>query len=163
MKIIEELHKAQLKKIPQIHIGDTLKVSLKIVEGERERTQTFSGTLISRKGKGLTETITLRRISYGEGVERILLLHSPRIEKIEVEESGKGHVRRAKLYYLRKRIGREAEVIEAGSKEKLAAAQAAGLKPLKSAKPAVKAEASKAETKPKAKETKEVKEAKPAK
>lgn len=156
MKIIEELHKLQLKKIPQIHIGDTLKVSLKIVEGERERTQIFSGTLISRKGKGLTETITLRRISYGEGVERILLLHSPRIEKIEVEESGKGHVRRAKLYYLRKRIGRDAEVIEA---------EAAALKTLSPAESAAKtaAKEAKAAKAKEAKETKEVKQAKPAK
>ena len=144
--IIGELQKAQLKQIPALHIGDTVKVHLKIVEGERERTQTFSGTLISRKGKGLTETIILRRISYGEGVERILLLHSPRIEKIEVEEKGRGHVRRAKLYYLRDRVGREAQVIDKES-------QAAEQKEEKRIEAAAKAEA-------KAKEVKEAKEAK---
>lgn len=136
MKIIEELEKAQLKKnLPKIKIGDTLKVYVKIVEGDRERTQTFSGTLISRKGRGLTETITLRRISYGEGVERIFLLHSPRIEKIEVEQEGSANVRRAKLYYLRKRVGREAQVQEV-EREKEEAAESA---PEKEAKKETKA------------------------
>ncbi len=108
MKIIEEFQKAQLKKIPEFRVGDTLKVFLKIVEGEKERVQTFAGILICRKGKGLTETITLRRIAFGEGVERILPIHSPRIEKIEVVQ--RGHVRRSKLYYLRDRIGKHARV-----------------------------------------------------
>lgn len=110
MNIIEEFQKSQLKKIPQFRVGDTLKVSLKIIEGGRERLQAFTGTLIARKGKGLTETITLRRISYGEGVERILPIHSPRIEKIEIVQSGK--VRRAKLYYLRGLQGRKAKIQE---------------------------------------------------
>lgn len=138
MKIIEELEKAQLKKnLPKIKIGDTLKVYVKIVEGDRERTQTFSGTLISRKGRGLTETITLRRISYGEGVERIFLLHSPRIEKIEVEEVGSANVRRAKLYYLRKRVGREAQVQEV-EREKEEAVESAPEKETKKETKAVK-------------------------
>ena len=108
MNMIEEFQKKQLKKIPEFRVGDTLKVFLKIVEGEKERVQTFPGILIARKGKGLTETITLRRISFGEGVERILPIHSPRIEKIEVVQ--RGHVRRSKLYYLRDRIGKHARV-----------------------------------------------------
>jgi len=110
MSIIEEFQKSQLKKIPKFRVGDTLKVSLKIIEGGRERLQAFSGTLIARKGKGLTETITLRRISYGEGVERILPIHSPRIEKIEIVKMGK--VRRAKLYYLRALQGKKAKIQE---------------------------------------------------
>lgn len=108
MNSIEEIQKDQLKKIPKIRIGDTLKVTLKIVEGERERLQSFTGTLIARKGKGLTETITLRRISYGEGVERVLPIHSPRIDRIEIMQQGK--VRQAKLYYLRGRVGRHARI-----------------------------------------------------
>lgn len=108
MKIIEELHTDQFKKIPEFRVGDTLKLSLKIVEGNRERIQAFTGTLIGRKGRGLTETITLRRISFGEGVERIIPIHSPRIEKIEVIQ--RGHVRRAKLYYLRDLIGKKARI-----------------------------------------------------
>ncbi len=83
-----------------------MKVHTKIVEGEKERIQVFSGVVIARKGIGINECFTVRRISYGEGVERVFPLHSPRIDKIEVEHSGK--VRRAKLYYLRKRIGKNA-------------------------------------------------------
>lgn len=120
MNIIQQLEKSQMKaKIPEFRIGDTLKIYSKIVEGDRERTQMFSGTLISRKGRGLSETITLRRISYGEGVERIFLLHSPRIEKIEVEQKAKKRVRRSKLYYLRTRVGKEAQGPEA-ARERIA-------------------------------------------
>lgn len=96
--------------IPEFRIGDELKVFYKIVEGDKERIQPFEGTLIAHKGGGLTSTITVRKISFGEGVERIFPLHSPRIEKITVTRSGS--VRKAKLYYLREKIGKSARVKE---------------------------------------------------
>ncbi len=89
-------------------VGDTVRVHLKIVEGERERVQVFEGIVIGRRGSGTDETFTVRRISFGEGVERIFPLHSPRIEKIEVV--GYGKVRRSKLYYLRERVGKSVRV-----------------------------------------------------
>jgi len=89
-------------------IGDTVKVSVKIKEGDKERIQAYSGTVIARKGGGATETFTVRRTSFGEGVERIFCVHSPNIAKIEVE--GSSHVRRAKLYYLRKLTGKNARL-----------------------------------------------------
>ena len=96
--------------IPVFRIGDVLAIHLKIIEGEQGRIQVFQGTLISRKGRGINETITLRRISFGEGVERTFYLHSPRIARLEVLRSGK--VRRAKLYYLRGKSGKKAKVEE---------------------------------------------------
>ena len=96
--------------IPAFNVGDTVKVHVKIKEGNRERIQIFEGYLIARDGGGLTETITVRRVSYGIGVERILPLHSPKIAKIEKVRSGK--VRRAKLYYLRDRVGKAARIKE---------------------------------------------------
>jgi len=90
--------------------GDTVRVHLKVSEGGRERIQAFEGVVIDRKGGGVRETVTARRISHGVGVERTFPLHSPRIERIEVVRKGK--VRRAKLYYLRRKIGREAKVKE---------------------------------------------------
>lgn len=137
MSVIEAIQKDQLKKIPAFRVGDTLKVTLKIVEGGRERLQAFSGTLIARKGKGLTETITLRRISYGEGVERTLPIHSPRVEKIEVLQHGK--VRRAKTYYLRGLIGKKARIQQGNRKE------AEVIEPAESAAAPVKEEPKKAE------------------
>ena len=108
---IRMIEKAQLKEnLPQFNIGDTLRIYTKIVEGDRERIQPFAGTLIARKGKGLSESITLRRVFYGEGVERVFLLNSPQIDRIEIER--RGDVRRAKLYYLRDRIGKKARVKE---------------------------------------------------
>lgn len=95
-------------KYPSFNIGDTIKVSVKIKEGDKERVQAYSGVLIARNGSGATETITVRRISFGEDVERIFPLHSPNIVNIEVEASGKA--RRAKLYYLRKRTGKQARL-----------------------------------------------------
>lgn len=89
-------------------VGDTVKVSVKIKEGDKERIQAYTGIVIARKGGGASETFTVRRISFGEGVERIFCVHSPNIAKIEVEESGQ--VRRAKLYYLRKRTGKNARL-----------------------------------------------------
>lgn len=89
-------------------VGDTVKVSVKIKEGDKERVQAFSGTVIARKGSGSTETFTVRRISFGEGVERVFPLHSPSIAAIELETAGR--VRRAKLYYLRERTGKNARL-----------------------------------------------------
>jgi len=93
---------------PEVEIGDYVKAHLKIKEGNRERIQVFEGYVIARKGSGISETMTIRRISYGVGVERILPVHSPKIEKIEIVRKGK--VRRAKLYYLRNRQGKAARV-----------------------------------------------------
>ena len=110
-EIIKSVEQAQLKTdVPVMEIGDTLKVSVKVVEGARERIQIFEGYLIARKGGGLSETITVRRVSYGIGVERTFPIHSPRIAKIEVARKGK--VRRAKLYYLRDRVGKAARIKE---------------------------------------------------
>ena len=92
------------------NIGDTVKVYNKIVEGDNERIQLFSGVVIARKGSGIRETFTVRRVSFGVGVEKIFPLHTPRIDRIEVER--RGHVRRAKLYYLRDKVGKAAKVKE---------------------------------------------------
>ena len=96
---------------PVVAIGDTVKVHLKVKEGNRERIQVFEGTVIAKKHGGIEETFTVRRISYGVGVEKVFPLHAPSIEKIEVVRHGK--VRRAKLYYLRDRVGKAAKVKEA--------------------------------------------------
>lgn len=98
------------KKIPPFVPGDTLKVSIKIVEGEKQRIQNFEGTVIRRRGEGIGKTFTLRRISYGIGVEKTFPLYSPSIEKIAITRQGK--VRRAKLYYLRERKGKAAKIKE---------------------------------------------------
>lgn len=109
--LIEELENEQLKKdIVEFNIGDTIKVSSKIIEGEKERIQAFQGTVIARRGRGAAETFSLHRLSYGEGMERIFNLHSPRITKIELIK--KGDIRRAKLYYLRGTEGKAAKVKE---------------------------------------------------
>lgn len=111
MDLVKAVEQGQLKGgYPEVSIGDFVKVHLKIKEGNRERVQVFEGTVIARKGGGLSETITVRRISYGVGVERILPVHSPKIDKIEIVR--KGRVRRAKLYYLRDRVGKAAKVKE---------------------------------------------------
>jgi large subunit ribosomal protein L19 len=91
-------------------VGDSVKVHTKVVEGDKERIQIFSGVVIGKRGRGLNETFTVRRISYGEGVERIFPLHSPRVDKVEVERQGS--VRRAKLTYLRKRLGKGATLVK---------------------------------------------------
>lgn len=111
MNIIETLEKEQLRSdIPDFAPGDTVRVHAKIVEGSRERIQMFEGVVISRQGTGVRETFTVRRISYGIGVERMFPVHSPRIEKIDVLR--KGIVRRAKLYYLRNLTGKAAHIKE---------------------------------------------------
>jgi large subunit ribosomal protein L19 len=108
---IKAVEQEQLRTdIPVIDIGDYVKVHLKVKEGTRERIQIFEGTIIARKSGGLRETITVRRLSYGVGVERVLPLHSPKISRIEIVRRGK--IRRAKLYYLRSRVGKAAKVKE---------------------------------------------------
>jgi large subunit ribosomal protein L19 len=102
-------------------VGDSVKVHTKVVEGDKERIQIFAGVVIGKRGRGLNETFAVRRISYGEGVERIFPLHSPRVDKIEVERQGQ--VRRAKLTYLRKRLGKGATLVNE-KQEKAAAAPA---------------------------------------
>ncbi|OGW76838.1 MAG: 50S ribosomal protein L19 [Omnitrophica bacterium RIFCSPLOWO2_02_FULL_45_16] len=102
---------AYLKQgIPQFNVGDTIDVLVKIIEEGKARAQSFEGVVIARKGSGLRETLTVRKISYGEGVERVFPLHSPSVEKIVVVK--KGDVKRAKLYYLKKKIGKETKVEE---------------------------------------------------
>lgn len=111
MDIIKALTESQIRTdLPQLNIGDTLKVYFKVKEGNRERIQMFEGTLIKKKGGGISETFTVRRVSYGVGVERTFPVNSPKIDKIEI--SRKGKVRRAKLYYLRDRVGKAAKVKE---------------------------------------------------
>ena len=108
MDLLKAVAAPQLKEIPVMGIGDTVRVHARIKEGTRERIQTFEGTLIARKHGGISETITVRRVSYGVGVEKVFPLHSPNLAKIEVVKRGK--VRRAKLYYLRGRVGKAARV-----------------------------------------------------
>ena len=111
MNIIEVLEQEQLRSdIPEFRAGDTVKVHAKIVEGNRERIQVFEGVVISRSGSGVRENFTVRRISYGVGVERTFPVHSPRIDKIVVAR--RGIVRRAKLYYLRNLTGKAARIRE---------------------------------------------------
>lgn len=109
MDIIKAITSEQLRTdLPELKIGDTLKVYLKVKEGNRERIQMFEGTLIAKKNGGISETITVRRIASGVGVEKIFPVHSPNIDKIEVVRHGKA--RRAKLYYLRDRVGKAARL-----------------------------------------------------
>src|SRR6186997_3190415 len=116
MNIIEQLEKEQLaaltkkRKVPDFSPGDTLRVNVKVVEGERSRVQAYEGVCIGRAGGGLNENFTVRKISYGEGVERVFPVYSPSIDSIEVVRRGK--VRRAKLYYLRGRRGKSARIAE---------------------------------------------------
>jgi large subunit ribosomal protein L19 len=109
--LVQEITKEQLRKdLPSFRPGDTLKVHVKVIEGSRERIQLFEGVVIKRRGGGISETFTVRKISYGVGVERAFPLHSPKIDKIEVARRGK--VRRAKLYYLRALRGKAARITE---------------------------------------------------
>ncbi len=109
LAIIQKLEKRQLKKeITSFNIGDTIRVHTRIIEGEKERIQVFTGTVIARKGSGLSETFSMHRVAYGEGMERVFLLHSPRIAKIELIKEG--DVRRSKLYYLRGSSGKASKV-----------------------------------------------------
>ena len=111
MDLIKELNKEALQnEVPQVKVGDLVRVHVKIKEGSRERIQVFEGTVIAKKHGGIGETITVRRLSYGIGVEKVFPLHSPSIDKIEVVRNGA--VRRAKLYYLRGRVGKSAKIKE---------------------------------------------------
>jgi len=111
MDYIKALTSSQMKAdIPDFRIGDTVRVYIKVKEGSRERIQMFEGTVISKNGGGISETFTVRRVSYGVGVEKAFPLHSPNIDRIEVVRHGK--VRRAKLYYLRDRVGKRAKIKE---------------------------------------------------
>jgi large subunit ribosomal protein L19 len=132
MNMIEELEKEQLdqlaeqgKKVPDFAPGDTLRVNVKVVEGSRERVQTFEGVCIARRNRGLNSSFTVRKISYGEGVERVFPMYSPRLDSIEVVR--RGDVRRAKLYYLRERRGKSARIAEktTGAVAKIIAAERA--------------------------------------
>src|SRR5215213_6679323 len=109
--LLDKIQTEQYRKndVP-FHVGDSVRVHTKVVEGDKERIQIFAGVVIGRRGRGLNETFTVRRISYGEGVERVFPIHSPRIDKVEVERQG--DVRRAKLTYLRKRIGKGAVAVK---------------------------------------------------
>jgi large subunit ribosomal protein L19 len=121
MNLLQELEAEQVAKlaadrpIPPFQPGDTVKVSVRVVEGERERVQAFEGVCIARKNAGINSNFTLRKISYGEGVERVFPLHSPRISAIEVVR--RGAVRRAKLYYLRGLRGKKARIAERGRED----------------------------------------------
>ena len=108
--VIDSLERSQLRRIPRFGAGDRVKVHFQVVEGTRRRTQVFEGVVIKRQGEGVRETFTVRKQSFGVGVERTFPVHSPKIERIEV--SARGDVRRAKLYYLRGRVGKRARVRE---------------------------------------------------
>ncbi len=116
MSIIEQIEKGEIERlvgerpVPEFAPGDTVRVHFKVVEGTRERVQVYEGVVIARSSRGLNSSFTVRKISYGEGVERVFPLYSPRIEKIEVVR--RGAVRRAKLYYLRSRRGKSARIAE---------------------------------------------------
>ena len=116
--LLEKIEKEQFRKdAVQFGVGDSVRVHTKVVEGDKERIQIFSGVVIGKRGRGLNESFTVRRISYGEGVERVFPVNSPRVDKIEVERQGT--VRRAKLTYLRKRLGKGAMLVR--EKEAVAA------------------------------------------
>ncbi len=134
MNIIEQLEQEQVAKlaesrsIPEFQAGDTLRVHVKVVEGSRERVQIFEGVCIARKNNGVNSAFTVRKISYGEGVERVFPLYSPRIEEIEVVR--RGSVRRAKLYYLRERRGKSARIAERTTVRRTETAEAAPAAPV---------------------------------
>jgi large subunit ribosomal protein L19 len=130
--LFDKIESEQYRKdAAKFSVGDTVRVHTKVKEGDKERIQIFAGVVIGRRGHGLNSTFTVRRISYGEGVERVFPVHSPRVEKIEVEREG--NVRRAKLTYLRKRLGKGATLVKEketkAHKELVAAAAAAGITP----------------------------------
>ena len=111
MNLIEKLDQENMKEtLPEMNVGDTVRVHVKIKEGSRERIQVFEGTVIAKKHGGVEQTITVRRLSYGVGVEKVFPVHSPNIVNVETVRRGK--VRRAKLYYLRNRVGKAAKVKE---------------------------------------------------
>jgi len=115
--VVEKIRQGQLRKdaLTDFQVGDSVHVHVKIKEGDKERIQLYSGTVIARDGSGATETFTVRRISYGEGVERVFPVHAPVVAKVEVEKTGR--VRRAKLYYLRSRTGKTSKIEEKQEKQ----------------------------------------------
>jgi large subunit ribosomal protein L19 len=121
MNILDSIEKEQLRTLPDFSIGDTLRVSLKIKEGEKERIQVFEGVCIAKSGGGSRESFTVRKISYGEGVEKTIPLHSPLIDKIEIPKKGK--VARAKLFYLRGLTGKATRIKEKEYRPEKAAAK----------------------------------------
>ncbi|MBQ6474065.1 MAG: 50S ribosomal protein L19 [Victivallales bacterium] len=111
LPVLEQIRRESLKdSLPQINIGDTVQVGVKIIEGDKERAQMFEGVCIAKGGQGIAETITLRRVSHGQGVERIFPIHSPKVASMKVTR--RGLVRRAKLYYLRTQVGKDAKIKE---------------------------------------------------
>ena len=127
MNIVEQIEQEEIAKltaaraVPEFRPGDTLKVNVKVIEGTRERVQAFEGVCIARANRGIGSSFTVRKISYGEGVERVFPLYSPRIDSIELVRRGK--VRRAKLYYLRGLTGKKARIVEAQDKDRGEAAE----------------------------------------
>ena len=116
MDIINKIEQEQLKsEVADFNVGDTVKVHTRVVEGGKERIQIFAGIVLARRGSGVNASFTVRKISYGEGVERVFPLHTPRISKIEVTHKGK--VRRAKLHYLRERVGKKATLVKSAEKK----------------------------------------------
>ena len=112
MELLQQFSEKYMKEnVPSVRVGDTVRVHIRVKEGSRERIQVFEGTVIAKKHGGIEETFTVRRVSYGVGVEKVFPVHAPSVEKIEVVRRGK--VRRAKLYYLRNRVGKAAKVKEA--------------------------------------------------
>ena len=127
MNVIQELEARQLRQVPVFKAGDTLRVHFQVIEGERRRVQVFEGIVIKRQGSGVRETFTVRKQSFGVGVERTFPVHSPKIERIEV--TAIGDVNRAKLYYLRGRVGRKARVRERREGQRLSSAGARAAEP----------------------------------
>ena len=143
--LFDKIESEQFRKEPlKFSVGDTVRVHTKVSEGDKERIQIFSGVVIGRRGRGLNATFTVRRISYGEGVERVFPVNSPRVDMVEVERCGS--VRRAKLTYLRKRVGKSATAIK--EKSNLTAAQTAAKVATQSSKKAAKAAAAAAAAAP---------------
>jgi large subunit ribosomal protein L19 len=121
MNVLDKIEAEQLKKdLTEFSVGDTIKVHTRVIEGDKERIQVYAGIVIGRQGTGVNESFTVRRVSYGEGVERVFPLHSPRIAKIEIEK--RGAVRRAKLNYLRSRKGKSATTVKEKARVTAAAA-----------------------------------------
>jgi len=144
--LLDKIESEQYRKNPlDFGVGDSVKVHTKVVEGDKERIQIFSGVVIGRRGHGLNATFTVRRISYGEGVERVFPVHSPRVDRVEVER--KGAVRRAKLTYLRKRLGKGATLVKEKEGRSAAAENADAAKAANKAAKAAKAAAKPAEEK----------------
>jgi large subunit ribosomal protein L19 len=125
--LIDELERKQLRKVPRFKAGDTVRVHFKVIEGQRQRIQVFEGVVLKKQGAGMNESFTVRKQSFGVGVERTFPLHSPKIDKIEVTQIGDVH--RAKLYYLREKVGKRARVRELRPGEARTRAEAAAVTP----------------------------------